>query len=219
MASQKEMISTIKILKKNLKKFVDTALTKVSDETRNPFQVLISCILSLRTRDATTSAASERIFKLARTPEAMLKLSIKQIEKAIYPVGFYKTKAIRIKEICTDLIEKFDSKVPDNMDDLLSLKGVGRKTANITLVFGFKRKYHIPVDTHVHKIPNRMGWINTKTPEETEQELMRLIPKSYWMDLNDLLVTFGQNICLPVGPKCFLCPVEKLCKYEKKKFK
>lgn len=216
MTSQKEMVEVIKILKKEIGKFTDPSITQISDETEDPFKVLISCILSLRTRDATTTAASERLFRLAETPERMLKLPVKQIEKAIYPVSFYRTKAVRIRGICKDIIGKFEGSIPETMEDLLSLKGVGRKTANITMIYGHNKANHIAVDTHVHRVPNRMGWLNTKTPEQTEQELVRIIPRRHWQDLNNLLVTFGQNVCRPVGPKCYECPVEKHCRYEKK---
>lgn len=207
-----EIEIVIKLIKKEIKKFRKTALM---DYQNNPFNVLISCILSLRTRDETTEKASARLFSLAKMPREMLKLSTKQIEKTIYPVGFYKTKAVRIKGICKDLIEKYNSNVPNNMEELLKLKGVGRKTANIVMTYGFGFKNHIAVDTHVHRIPNRLGWVHTKKPEQTEIELMKIVPKKYWKDLNDNFVQFGQNICKPVGPKCDICPVNKYCDYFK----
>ncbi len=142
----------------------------------------------------------------------MIKLSTKQIEKAIYPVGFYKTKSKRIKEICKKLIDEYNGKTPDDFDTLMEFKGVGRKTANIVMVYGF-HKHGIPVDTHVHRVSNRLGLVLTKTPEKTELVLRDIVPKIYWMDLNDLFVQFGQNICKPIGPKCNICPVSKYCNY------
>lgn len=218
MISTKDMETVIKKIKEHVSQFKDPVVTKISNTNKSSFDVLISCILSLRTRDETTLEASKRLFKLARTPEKMLKLTEKQIEKAIYPVGFYKTKTRNIKQICKDLIERYDSKVPDKMDDLLTLKGVGRKTANIVLVYGH-RKEGLPIDVHCHRIPNRLGWFKTKTPEETEEVLRKILPKKYWKDFNNNFVTFGQNTCKPIGPKCFICPVEKYCKYDKKTIK
>jgi len=199
----------ISILKKEIKKFEEPIVTEISRE-KDPYKVLISCLLSLRTKDKVTELASKRLFELAKTPEQMVKLSKKQIERAIYPVGFYKRKALTIKKISKDLIEKYNSKVPDNIDELMKLKGVGRKTANIVLVHGFD-KLGIPVDTHVNRISNRLGIVKTKTPEETEFELRKILPKKHWKDYNNLLVTWGQNICLPVSPKCSECAISKYC--------
>jgi endonuclease-3 len=190
------------------------ALTEIAEQTKNPFHVLISCILSLRTKDATTAKASERLFALADNPYDMAKLSTKAIEKAIFPVGFYRTKAKRIKVICKKLIDDHHGKVPDDFDLLMKFHGVGRKTANIVMVYGFN-KLGIPVDTHVHRVSNRIGWVRTKTPEKTEFALRELLPERYWMDINDLLVQFGQNICRPVRPQCNACPVSKYCLYYK----
>jgi endonuclease-3 len=191
---------------------LDTAvLTKIGEKTRDPFQVLISCVLSLRTRDETTAAASKRLFALAKKPRTLLRLSPVEIEKAIYPVGFYKTKAQRILEICNCLLDEHGGKVPEEMDALLALPGVGPKTANIVLVYGFK-KPGLPIDTHCHRIPNRIGWIRTKAPEETEQVLRRELPEKYWMVFNDYFVRFGQNICKPIGPLCHDCGIEPYCR-------
>src|SRR3989338_7099208 len=170
---------------------------------KSPFTTLISCILSLRTKDETTAKASIRLLKKYNSPEKILKLSNKQIEKLIYPVGFYRTKAKRIKEICRVLIEEYNRKVPDTFDELIKLKGVGPKTASITVVYGFNKPHHIPVDVHVHIITNRLGWISTKTPEKTQIELEKIIPKKYWYYLNELLVQFGQNICVTISPWCY----------------
>jgi len=177
---------------------------------RDPFKVLISCILSLRTQDKTTGEASERLFKLAPDIKALSKLSEKKIEKAIYPVGFYKVKAGRIRELCRVIINNYDSKVPDDLDELLKLKGVGRKTANLVLTLGY-RKPGICVDTHVHRITNRWGYVQTRTPEQTEFALRKKLPPAYWLEINGLLVAFGQNICRPLSPLCSQCDIEKFC--------
>lgn len=188
----------------------DPSVTLVGKRWKSPFLVLISCILSLRTKDETTLPASERLFKLADTPQAMLRLSLEEIEKAIYPVGFYKTKARTIHGICRDILEKFGGKVPDDIDVLLTMKGVGRKTANLVLTEGFN-KPAMCVDTHVHRISNRLGYLKTKTPDETEQELRQKLPAKYWMEYNALLVTWGQNMCRPISPLCSKCPVNDIC--------
>jgi endonuclease-3 len=166
--------------------------------------------LSLRTKDATTLAASNRLFKLAMTPKKMLTLKKEKIERAIYPVGFYHTKARNIKSICNDLVKKFNGKVPDDLETLLTLQGVGRKTANLVLTEGYG-KLGICVDTHVHRISNRLGYIKTKTPEQTEMALRVKLPKRFWIIYNMLLVTWGQNICKPVSPLCSACSVRHLC--------
>ena len=201
----------IKILKRETKKWEDPIVTKISKNERSPFKVLISCILSLRTKDETTSAASYRLFSLADTPEEIVKLTKREIEKTIYPVGFYRIKAGNILSICHDLINKYDSKVPDTIDELLKFKGVGRKTANLVVTLGYK-KPGICVDTHVHRITNRWGYVKTKNPEETEFTLREKLPKKYWLIINDLLVTYGQNLCKPISPHCSICKINKFCK-------
>jgi len=187
-----------------------TALADVAERSRDPFRVLIACLLSLRTKDETTGPASERLFVLADTPEAMLRLSVRQIERAIFPVGFYRTKARVVLRVCRDLIERFGSTVPDSIDALLTLHGVGRKTANLVVTQAFN-KPGICVDTHVHRISNRLGYVKTGTPEETETALRARLPRRYWIGYNDLLVSFGQNVCLPVSPRCSQCPVAEAC--------
>lgn len=189
----------------------DPSVTLVGKKWKSPFLVLISCILSLRTKDETTLPASERLFSLANKPETLLKLSLAQIEKAIYPVGFYKTKARTIHGICHDILEKFDGKVPDEIDVLMTMKGVGRKTANLVLTEGFG-KPAMCVDTHVHRISNRLGYVRTKSPDETEWALREKLPAKYWMEYNALLVTWGQNICRPVSPLCSTCPINDICR-------
>ena len=205
----KDIDSVVKILRREAKKYEEPVVTRVS-RSRSPFQVLISCLLSLRTKDAVTSVASKRLFELARTPEEMMGLSKEIIIKAIYPVGFYRTKTANILNICKALVQKYDSKVPDELDELLKLKGVGRKTANLVITLGYG-KLGICVDTHVHRVSNRLGYVKTKTPEETEFALRAKLPQKYWIIYNDLLVTHGQNICRPISPFCSICKIEKYC--------
>jgi endonuclease-3 len=179
---------------------------------KTPFTTLISCILSLRTKDEVTDTASLRLLKTYNTPEQLLSLSEKKLQHLIYPVGFYRVKARTIQAISRTLLEKYDGKVPDTFEELLTLKGVGRKTANIVMVYGLHKTDYLPIDTHCHRIPNRLGWIKTETPEQTEQALKQILPKHYWMDFNHLFVTFGQTICLPVSPLCSRCPINDYCK-------
>ena len=209
----KDVDIIFKLLREELKKYNSPVLSKKWEEIKKtPFTTLISCILSLRTKDKVTDNASVRLFKKYNTPETLSKAPVDEIEKLIFPVGFYHTKAKRIKEISKTLLEKYNGKVPDDFNELMKLKGVGRKTANIVMTFGFNKTDYIPVDTHCHRLPNRLGWIKTKTPEETEQELKKILPKTYWHDFNHLFVQFGQSICVPISPFCSKCPIEKYCK-------
>ncbi len=200
----------VKVLATETPKWDVPIVTLVAETSRDPFKVLISTVLSLRTKDETTAEASKKLFKLADNPADMIKLSEKEIIKAIYPVGFYKTKAKNIRSICHDLISKYGSKVPDDIDELLKLNGVGRKTANLVVTLGYD-KPGICVDTHVHRISNRFGYIKTKTPDETETALRKKLPKEHWIDYNSLLVSFGQHLCRPISPFCSRCPVIKFC--------
>lgn len=197
-------------LKREAPTWRPTAIADVTERSRDPFKVLIACLLSLRTKDETTGPASARLFALADTPETMLRLRPRQIERAIFPVGFYRTKARVILGVCRDLIERFESQVPPSIDALITLKGVGRKTANLVVTQGFN-KPGICVDVHVHRISNRLGYVKTRNPEETEMALRAKLPRRYWIGYNDLLVSFGQNICLPVSPRCSACPVRPSC--------
>ena len=172
--------------------------------------MLIACLLSLRTKDETTGPAAARLFALADTPEAMLRLTPSRIQRAIFPVGFYRTKAKVILGVCRDLLSRFGGRVPDDIDALLTLKGVGRKTANLVVTQGF-HKPGICVDVHVHRISNRLGYVRTRNPNETETALRARLPRRYWIGYNDLLVSFGQNICQPVSPWCSECPVRLSC--------
>ncbi len=183
----------------------------VADDTGDPFRVLIACILSLRTQDTTTGPAAQRLFALADTPKDLLTLSPRAIERAIYPVGFYRTKARVVLGIARDLLEHFAGRVPDDIDALLTLNGVGRKTANLVVTMGYN-KPGICVDTHVHRISNRLGYVRTRSPEETEMALRATLPRRFWIDYNDLLVGFGQNVCTPISPHCSRCPVRALCR-------
>ena len=188
-----------------------TALADVADQTeRDPFRILIACLLSLRTKDETTGPAAERLFALARTPQTMLRLTPRRIERLIFPVGFYRTKARVIRGVCRDLLARFGGKVPDDLETLLTLKGVGRKTANLVVTVAFGRP-GICVDTHVHRISNRLGFVKTKTPDQTELALRAKLPPRHWIEANDLLVAFGQNVCQPLSPRCSTCPVRALC--------
>lgn len=179
-------------------------------EEQGPYLVLISCILSLRTNDKTTYPATLRMLKLGKTPKDFSKVETKDLEKAIYPVGFYKNKAEQIIELSKILVEKYNSKVPDEIDELIKFKGVGRKTANLVLAKGFN-KPAICVDVHVHRICNRLGYVKTKTPEETEFALRKKLPKEFWLDINTILVTHGQNVCKPINPQCDTCVIANLC--------
>jgi endonuclease-3 len=188
------------------------AVEKISESSQeDPFQVLIGTLLSARTQDATTAAVSARLFGKARTPAAMAKLTKKQIETLIYPVSFYRHKARHVKATCRILIEQFGGRVPQTMEELLTLPGVGRKTANLVLILAFKSVKNICVDTHVHRISNRLGWVKTNTPDETEQALYKATDARWWPIVNLYLVTWGQNVCRPVYPRCGECALAKWC--------
>lgn len=209
--SRHEIDQVIRILKEETAQFFTPIVTEVADTSADPFKVLISCIISLRTKDEVTAQASRTLFELADTPEKMVNLSEKRIQKAIYPAGFYITKSKTIKQLCRTLIEQYNATVPDELDELLKLKGVGRKTANLVLTLGF-RKSGICVDTHVHRISNRLGWIATSTPEQSEFALREFLPKKYWIRYNDLLVSYGQNVCKPISPLCSRCRIARYCR-------
>jgi endonuclease III len=188
------------------------AVEKIAQESQeDPFEVLISTMLSAQTRDAVTAAASARLFQVARTPATLATLSEKRIEKLIYPVSFYRHKAKHVKETCRLLVDRFNGRVPATMEELLTLPGVGRKTANLVLILSFKSQKNICVDTHVHRISNRLGWVATSTPEETEQALYKATDKRWWPYINLYLVTWGQNVCRPIYPRCDACVVREYC--------
>ncbi|MHB8830269.1 MAG: endonuclease III domain-containing protein [Syntrophales bacterium] len=185
-------------------------VTKLAEKHRDPFEILVSTLLSLRTKDEVTAMASARLFALADTPAAMAALTKEEIAKAIYPVGFYRNKAETIHEACRTLIDRYASRVPDSIEELLKMRGVGRKTANLVVTLGFNGP-GICVDVHVHRISNRLGYVDTKTPEETEFALREKLPRQYWIKYNTLLVSFGRSICRPVSPHCSICKVSDLC--------
>lgn len=200
-------------LRQGLKAYDTPVINRAKrDIDDTPFTTLISCLLSLRTKDDVTEKASLRLLKQYNTPQKILQLTQEEIQQLIYPVGFYKTKSKRIREISQTLLDNYKGEVPKDINELLKLKGVGRKTANIVMVYGHKQHGYLPIDIHCHRIPNRLGWIQTKTPEETEYALLKILPKQHWDDFNDLFVSFGQHICLPISPYCSRCPIEKYCK-------
>ena len=188
-----------------------TEFVDFMENVKDPYLVLICCILSLRTNDKITFGASQRMLELAKTPEDMIRISLDDLQKAIYPVGFYQNKAKQILELSKIIVEKYNSKTPSTIEELTQFKGVGRKTANLVLVKGFDIPA-ICVDVHVHRITNRLGCLKTKTPDETEMVLRKILPKKYWIDFNTLLVTHGQNICKPTKPNCEKCSISKFCK-------
>jgi endonuclease III len=202
--------AALKVLRREAPQWNAPILNLISAEEDDPFKTLIGCILSLRTKDQTTAVAAPRLFALADTPQRMLELTPAALEKAIYPVGFYRTKTAVIRDICRNLMERFGGQVPDKIDALLTLKGVGRKTANLVVTQAF-HKPGICVDTHVHRISNRWGLVRTRTPEHTEAALRKVLPRRYWIEYNGLLVAFGQSICQPVSPFCSKCSLAVRC--------
>lgn len=207
----KDLPEVFRILTEEYATFKTPAVTVVSEETRDPFRVLISCILSLRTKDQTTAEAGERLFAVASDPFGISKLTATEIQKLIYPVGFYRNKSVQIRAISKELVKDYSSKVPDTIEGLLHFKGVGRKTANLVMSLGHGLP-GICVDVHVHRIMNRLGFVSTSAPDKTEFALREKLPKEYWMPVNDLLVTYGQNLCKPVSPFCSRCRIKKFCK-------
>jgi endonuclease-3 len=200
----------LRVLRREAPSWNAPIVSFIAVQHRDPFRTLVSCILSLRTKDATTAAASSRLFSQADTPAAMLTFSLKTLERLIFPVGFYRTKARVIRGICRDLIDKFGGRVPDEIDALLTLKGVGRKTANLVVTEAYA-KPGICVDTHVHRISNRWGLVRTKTPDKTEIALRAVLPARHWIEYNGILVAFGQTICHPTSPWCSRCKISSLC--------
>jgi endonuclease-3 len=198
------------ILRRVTREWVTPYVTELAQQKHDPFRILISTMLSLRTKDAVTAAAAQRLYELADTPAKMLELTPRQIEKAIYPVGFYRTKARNILSVCRELVKHYAGNVPDDIDALIALPGVGRKTANLVITLGFG-KPGICVDTHVHRITNRWGYVKTSKPEQTEMALRAKLPREHWIEINDLLVAFGQNLCHPTSPHCSICPIKNFC--------
>ena len=200
----------IEILRSVTRDWTTPYVTELARQLNDPFRVLVSTMLSLRTKDAVTAVASKRLFALANSPAAMLKLNTTEIETAIYPVGFYRTKARNIVTVCREIVEHYEGHVPDDIDALVALPGVGRKTANLVITLGFG-KPGICVDTHVHRITNRWGYVNTKTPDQTEMALREKLPREHWIEINDELVSFGQHLCHPTSPRCSICPLTQYC--------
>jgi endonuclease III len=205
-----EFKSVWPVLRRQVRTLCLPWLDRMARADRDPFRVLISCILSLRTKDRVTGQASERLFRLASTPGEMAKLQVGKIERAIYPVGFYRVKAVRIRKISAELADRYHGRVPDTIDELLTLEGVGRKTANLVVILGYDRD-GICVDTHVHRIVNRWGLVRTWTALQTEFHLREVLPVRYWKRLNGILVAFGQGICKPVSPLCSRCSIHTSC--------
>jgi endonuclease-3 len=203
----REIVETLRREKENWEVPVVSLMAQTGSD---PFKILVSTVLSLRTKDKVTEEASKRLFQVVKSPEDLLKLTEEEISNLIYPVGFYRRKAKNLKEIAKILVEKYGGRVPSTIEELLKLPGVGRKTANLVVTLGFG-KPGICVDTHVHRIMNRLGYVKTKTPEETEFALREKLPKEYWIEINELLVALGQHICHPTSPKCSQCPISGLC--------
>jgi len=199
-------------LARAIQAYDEPAVEKVAKEQQeDPFQVLIATLLSAQTRDAVTAAASARLFRVARTPASIAKLTTARIQKLIYPVSFYRNKAVHVKQACEQIVGRYRGRVPATMEELLTLPGVGRKTANLVLILAHRSKENICVDTHVHRISNRLGWVRTKTPEETERALYDVVPRRWWPTVNLYLVTWGQNVCRPVYPLCPQCVLVDVC--------
>lgn len=206
----KNISQVMKILEKHFNYQKRTTLNRMRNKP-NPFKILISCLLSLRTQDKNTETASKRLFAVANTPEQIVKLPIRKLEKLIFSSGHYKKKARTLKHVSKVLIKEYKGKVPNNKQELLNIKGIGPKTANIVLAFAYAQDV-LPIDTHCHRIPNRLGWIKTKKPEHTEKQLEKILPKKYWNEFNGIFVLFGKTICQPISPWCSKCPIRKYCK-------
>ena len=211
MERPKSIEKIISLLKEEVRNFENPVVSKIGEIQKDPFKVLISCILSLRTQDKTTGPIALKLFKEADTPEKIAKMPTNKLKKIIKPVNYYITKSKRIKGICRDILKKYNSKVPDSFEELMKLKGVGKKTAAITMVYGHRKADYIPVDIHVHILSNRLGWIKTKNAEQSMDELMKTIPKKYWHEINDLFVLHGQNVCFTNSPKCSICAINNYC--------
>jgi len=203
-----KIIETLQEYQRNLR---EPTIRRTSKTHRDPYKTLITCLLSLRTKDKNTEKASSNLFEVADTPKKISKLPLKKLEKLIYSSGYYKNKAKTIKHVSQVLLDKYQGKVPNDKEELLSIKGIGPKTANIVLNFAFNRDV-LPIDTHCHRIPNRIGWVNTKTPEQTEKALEKIIPKKYWKEFNTTFVLFGKTVCVSISPFCSKCPINNSCK-------
>ncbi len=208
--SKKNIENIMKILEKHFHFTERTTLNRMKEKEPDPFKILISCLLSLRSRDETTERISNELFRVADTPEKILNIPLRKLEGTIYSTGHYHKKALTLKYVSKELIERFNGKVPETKEELLSIKGIGPKTANIVLNFAFNKPY-IPVDVHVHVIANRLGWVKAKTAEKTEQELIKILPEQYWFEINGIFVLFGRTICITTSPWCSRCIIRKYC--------
>ena len=206
----KNIDKIMKILARHFNPTERTTLNRMRKKP-NAFKILIACLLSLRTQDKNTEKASKRLFEVASTPQTIAKLPVKKLEKLIYSSGHYKKKSRVLKHVSREILKRFKGKVPDKKEELLSLKGIGPKTANIVLAFAYQKDV-LPIDTHCHRIPNRLGLVKTKTPEKTEKALEALLPRKYWREFNAIFVLFGKTICQPISPWCSKCPINKYCK-------
>jgi endonuclease III len=204
-----DIVQTMEVLRERYPRSSTTLNTMRGNAT--PFEILISCLLSLRARDEVTDVVSRDLFRVANTPEAIVDLGAEQLKKLIFRSGHFNKKAVVLKGVSGDLIKRFDGEVPRTYGELISIKHIGPKTANIVLAFAYDELV-LPIDVHCHRIPNRLGWVNTKTPEQTEKELKEILPKTYWKEFNSGFVQFGRDICLPVSPKCSKCPVSFFCR-------
>lgn len=199
------------LLKKHFNYTKRTTLNRMRGEKKpDAFKILISCLISLRTKDEITERISRELFKIADTPNKIAIISTEKLEKIVFSSGHYKKKTQTLKHVSKEILERFNGKVPSDKEELMSIKGIGPKTANIVLNFAFGKQV-LPIDTHCHRVPNRLGWVKTKTPEQTEKELEKILPKKYWNEFNGIFVLFGRTICVPISPFCSKCPIEKYC--------
>ena len=206
---QNNIEEVMQILSKHYNYSDKTTLNRMRKKP-DAFKILISCLLSLRTQDKNTEKVSKQLFEVAQTPQEILALPIEQLEKLIFSSGHYKKKAQTLQHVSKEIIERFNNQVPNNKEALLSIKGIGPKTANIVLAFAFNQEV-LPIDTHCHRIPNRLGWVETKTPEQTEKQLEIILPRKYWREFNAIFVQFGKDICQPISPWCSKCPINEYC--------
>jgi endonuclease III len=211
MALKQNIPNVMSILENKYVSKTQLTIRRTSTESHSPFKVLTSCLLSLRTTDANTKRASERLFSVVNTFEDLIEISIEELEKLIFSSGHYHKKARTLKHVSKDILERFKGKVPATREELMSIKGIGPKTANIVLAFAYGKDV-LPIDTHCHQIPNRLGWVSTKTPEQTEMELYKILPKHYWKEFNTVIILFGKDICKSISPWCSRCPVKDYCK-------
>ena len=206
----KDIPKIMQILEKHFNFSERTTLNRMRKRP-DAFKILISCLLSLRTQDKNTEKVSKKLFAVADTPEKIIKLPTKRLEKLIFSSGHYKKKSRVLKHVSSEILKKFEGKVPKTKEELMSIKGIGPKTANIVLCFAFNKNV-LPIDTHCHRLPNRLGWVKTKTPEQTEKELEKILPKRYWKEFNGMFVLFGKTVCQPISPFCSKCPISRYCK-------